>query len=241
MLHIPPPTADDAVPCPHADSAEHDLRLLGELNEIGMDMARVCGRRVLAQEQIDEAGPGLKPAVRAAELSGAYERIARSIRLTVMLRQRLRDGTLTAELEAADARRAKDAERAEALRERKQLAFHAVREAIQRQPTERPERDTEDKLDGLDILFLHADIADAHFETGPISGLIANLCSVLGVEPDWTLWAGETWAVTEMVARIPGPYREWRLNALRPDGSRGPAPPLADEPPSDPDPPPDPP
>ena len=46
------------------------------------------------------------------------------------------------------------------------------------------------------------DIED--FEDLPASALIARICADLGIEPDWSLWEDEDWAVQETQDRVRG-------------------------------------
>ena len=225
MLEPSPPCPSEPL-TPREQRAADALCMLQELAEIGMDMARVCGRRMQAQEQMDEVAPGCVPTLQAAELSLAFDRIARSIRLTLALKAKIDDGVLVQEMEAREKRRTREAERREELQLHKSAAFKATRDAIKQ--SDRPECDRERLLDNADSLFIHGDLPAELFEHGLHSGLMADICDVLGLEPDWAVWANESWAVTEMVARIPGPYQHWRINALKPDGTRGVAPPEPD-------------
>jgi hypothetical protein len=222
MIEPTPPCPSEPL-TPREQRAAGALCMLQELAEIGMDMARVCGRRALAQEQMDEVAPGCVPSLRAAELSLAFERIARSIRLTLTLKAKIDDGVLVAELEAREKRRIREAERRDEVQAHKSAAFKATREVIKQ--SDRPECERERLLDNADGLFIHGDLPAELFERGVHSGLMADICKVLGVEPDWAVWSGESWALTEMIASLPGPYQHWRTNALKPDGTRGVAPP----------------
>jgi hypothetical protein len=225
MLEPSPPCPSDPL-TPREQRAADTLCMLQELAEIGMDMARVCGRRALAQEQMDEVAPGCVPSLRAAELSLAFDRIARAIRLTLALKAKIDDGVLVAELEAREKRRIREAERRDEVQAHKQAAFKATRDVIKQ--SDRPECERERLLDNADSLFIHGDVPAEFFEHGVNSGLMADICKVLGVEPDWSVWSNEGWALTEMIARVPGPYQHWRINALKPDGTRGVAPPEPD-------------
>ena len=211
---------------PAQDRAERQARVLARLVDIQMELSEILLAQAASQHQADAACPGLKPTLQAGEIAAGIERLARSVRLTLTLEQKLADGSLTAELEAREKRRIREAERRDELQTHKSAAFKATRDAIKQ--SDRPECDKERLLDNADSLFIHGDLPAELFEHGLHSGLMADICKVLAVEPDWTVWSNETWAVTEMVARIPGPYQRWRINALKPDGTRGVAPPEPD-------------
>ena len=89
---LEPPSPSEPL-TPREQRAADALCILQELAQIGMDMARVCGRRMQAQEQMDEVAPGCVPTLQAAELSLAFDRIARSIRLTLALKAKDRKST----------------------------------------------------------------------------------------------------------------------------------------------------
>jgi hypothetical protein len=101
---------------PTDDWAEQHVRMLRELAELGMELARAMARQALAEadgaqpvEQADgrpRCDPGL-----------AFSRIARAVRLTLALEARTREG-------AAAARRTPDAAEAAARRVRARL--HAL-------------------------------------------------------------------------------------------------------------------
>ena len=60
MLELAPPGPSEPL-TPREQRAADALCMLQELAEIGMDMARVCGRRMHAQEQMDEVAPAASP------------------------------------------------------------------------------------------------------------------------------------------------------------------------------------
>jgi hypothetical protein len=208
---------------PAQERAERQARVLARLVDIQMELSEILLAQAASQHQADAACPGLKPTLQAGEIAAGVERLARSVRLTLTLEQKLADGSLTAELEAREKRRLREAERRDEAQLHKSAAFKATREVIKQ--SDRPECERERLLDTADGLFIHGDLPAELFERGLHSGLMADICKVLGVEPDWAVWSGESWALTEMIASLPGPYQHWRTNALKPDGTRGVAPP----------------
>ena len=212
-----PETADTAeAPDPSVARAEKRLRVLEELTDIGMDMARALRDRVVAQAAQGEAVAGCDDGASASprrDPADAFGRLSRAIRLTVALEAKtdaaLRD--LLAGVEArAVARRAEAASRAtnEAVmrrRDRKKIVRRLVLEAAERE-TESAEvfEDLESALDER----LKWDEAYAALETLPLRETVERLCADLQFTPDWSRWTGEDWGPPAPFGRPPwSPYR----------------------------------
>jgi hypothetical protein len=144
---------------------DHQLQLLGELAEIGLDIARAIDRRV----QAAEPEPSLADLNAAAT---AYARVARAVRQTIMLQSRL----------LAD-RKAETA-RAGDLRAR---VRRIVRQAIEDEhdDKEQVERLAQEAAEGLE----QERFGDVLIR--PIGEIVAGICKDLGLDPDWPAFAGE--------------------------------------------------
>jgi hypothetical protein len=159
-------TPDPAVP-DGADDAwaramlDRQLRILGDLAEIGLELAR-------AVEAEAKAGAiGLDAAMLA------YARTSRAVRQTILLQSRLihdlRSGADPAE--AARPRPAEVMARVRGILDKAIEAEHEAPERIERLKAEAAERlEAEDFGDGLD-----RSVAD----------IVADICHALGLEPDW--------------------------------------------------------
>ena len=180
-------TAPEA-PDPAAARTERHLRLLQELAEIGMDLAREVGRRALDQAT---EGPS------AADLALTFSRIARAVRQTVALEARL-----------AEDRRKDHAERATLgvsdrwrSARRKRQVRQIVGEIIETETATDFEADRlfEERDERLEDGDEEADFADR-----PIGELVARICRDLDITPDWSLFEDADWAIEEARARPPG-------------------------------------
>jgi hypothetical protein len=199
---------DDATPAEAPDPAvvraERRLRVLEELTEIGLDLARALHRQALAAA--DPVGPtepaepdAPTPTTPAGDPSVAFARISRAIRLTLALEARtdealraLRAG-VAAEVEARRvAARNRDAAEAAA-------RSKARREAVEDLVLEAAEREIEDEeaLDGVLAALeerLEDDEAYQDLDRLPLRETVEQLCADLELTPDWSRWDGEAWA-----------------------------------------------
>jgi len=203
--------------------ALRQLELLGELAELGLDVARAVERQASGRAEAP-AAPVVQGPIFKGDFALAYARVSRAVRLTLMLQARLIE-----ELKAADAGRAPA--RAEA-------AADSVRSSPEDQRKARVERiverlaeaeypDDEDQVsdllreaaERLDDEDLFGDLMDR-----PLSELVARLCQQLDLEPRWAELAQELWAVREVASGQPG----WPLAAYLPREAGGGGPPVAE-------------
>jgi hypothetical protein len=157
---------------------------LGELAEIGLEVAREIGRQAKAEPD----------AAALQHIAMTYNRVSRAVRLTLMLQTQV----LKERGEAAEAE-AEQAEVREPLYRRKFRVERIVERLI------KAEHDDEDDIDRLaveagerlDDEDLYGDILDK-----PIGELVALICKDLGLNPDWTKLAEQAWAKAEMGSYI---------------------------------------
>ena len=178
---------------------ERQLALLGRLAEAGLEIALAVERQATGQRAEDQ------PPV-AADVSLAYARVSRAVRLTVALQskriealQALEPGKTLADEERQDlARRLTPAYARKARVER--IVERVIR-------TEYEAQDREDLEDTLDRLLIEAgerlDDEDQYGDVldRPISDLVASLCKDLNLHPDWTALSQEPWAIAELESR----------------------------------------
>jgi hypothetical protein len=165
---------------------ERQLSLLGELAEIGLDVARELGRQAKAQPD---------PAA-LQHIAMAYSRVSRAVRLTLLLQSKL-----AKDLEEAADAEAEDAELFEPGYRHKFRVERVVERLI------KAEHDDEDKIDRLAIEAgerlddedLYGDVLDK-----PIGELVALICKDLGLHPDWSRLAEEAWAQAEIASGAEG-------------------------------------
>jgi hypothetical protein len=212
-----PAEAGTSRPADDADWARayalRQLQLLGELAEIGLDVARAVERQ--ASGRNDD-----QPEVFQGDLALAYSRVSRAVRLTLMLQAKLIEDLRAADMAGAEERAAAEAEAAKDL-ERRDPAYQrkARVEAIVERLIEAEHPDEEETVDDvlreaaerLDDEDLYGDLLER-----PVSELVARLCKDLGLEPDWAELAEEFWAVREVQSGRPGwPLAERRLPSER--------------------------
>jgi hypothetical protein len=203
---------------------EPQLRLLGRLAEIGLDVAETVGRQARGEAEAPAKG----------DLGLAFARVSRAVRLTVALQQKLVDG-----LEALEAGRpaGKDGARPDPdyiLKARVERIVERTAEAEHDDDewaVDRLVRETAERLDDID---LYGDLLDR-----PISEIVARIARDIGLPLDWSRLAEEAWARTEMADGAgeplkavletledpppldpPGPRRALRLAAVARRGRR---------------------
>jgi hypothetical protein len=164
---------------------------LGRLAEVGLTIAGALERQVTAEEP--DEGPR---AIVLADISLAYERVARAVRMTFALQSRL-----IADLQALDRGTGLDAtgrkERVGRIVGRVVEAgehdFHTARSLV---------KEARERLEHDDI---YGDVMSK-----PVSELIDQICRDLGLSPDWEGLAQEAWAREEMEGGSAGsPLAEW--------------------------------
>jgi hypothetical protein len=184
--------------------AERRVRLLEELSEIGMDLARALRRE--AQAAADEAEPDGsatdaktgRPTARSGDLAGAFASLSRAIRLTLTLEGRadealraLRAGVLV----EREAQRAEAARRASAAAQaRREGHFERIRSLVI-DVADREIDDGEALCDLEEVLDerMREDEAYADLENLPLREAVQRLCADLELTPDWSLWTGDGW------------------------------------------------
>ena len=201
---------------------ERHRRILQELAEIGMQIARAVRDEAVAQTDGAEPSRGL-----AADPGLTYSRIAKAVRLTLALETRLADGLEKARVERARSHLAAIRQAAD---EHQQDVRDYVAEAIEADGVEHrmPRPEVERLLDELDER-LEAGEYDDMLDNAPTGELVARICQDLGVEIDWDLWDGQDWAedYKDSPAFTSG-YRPFTVIGPSP------APPTAQGPPPDP-------
>jgi len=190
-----------AYPAPEAgeDRAERHLRLLKDLADIGMNIARAVERQALeraAAEPVQASGQ----AEPGTDIGLTFQRVAKAIRQTVALEAKLsadrEEGLrLAAETEEARAEgRQREARRAR-LHQRRRDVSRAVRKAIDNTDYGDKEDLLADLAERLEDEDIEADLHDR-----PLSEIITQICKDLGIDANWMLWEGEPWEREETAA-----------------------------------------
>lgn len=174
---------------------ERQIAMLGEIAVEGLRLIKALGRQV---EAAQEQGARIEPTVGLT-----YAKLARAVRLTLMLQDKLIKavhdrGRHLAWLAAGDT--------VQAERQRKTRVKHIVERVAAREcdtwnEVERLVREASERLDQDD---LYGGVLNR-----PVSELIAMICKDLGLEPDWSLLVAEAWAQEEIADGVAG----WPLKA----------------------------
>jgi hypothetical protein len=168
---------------PAAARTERHLRMLAELAEIGMNLAREVSRQALDQSQ--DAPP-------AADLALTFSRIARAVRQTVALEAKLAEGPAQRPpLSVSDRWRS-----ARRKRQVSEIVAGVIDAEVGEYDVEGLHDDLQERLDDGD--------EEADFADRPIGELVARICRDLGITPDWSLFEDEDWAIEEARTRPPG-------------------------------------
>jgi len=192
---LSPDDQDRALKKLHADA-------LRELVEGGLDTVRVYRARALTL-----AGEPGEVEGRIASLSVALDRAERSVRRAVAMGEKLREGTLVAEMEAREARKAAAQERAETIAKARNDLRDAAYDLIHtaERPEGEPERLSDDAEEWLD------NASDDDFFAKPVGEMLAILCHDLGFALDLSAVSATDWAEAERNARSPtSPFTRYR-------------------------------
>jgi len=218
MTDTPDPSLDPSDTLdPAAERAARHGRILAELAEIGLDLARTLRRQAEAQDQLQDVAEraGVAEVVGGSvtvefrgDLGRTYDRLSRAIRLTLHLETRVAEGEVARRAQAALARaKTARAERAAAV-----SAWTKAREATVLRVVEKTL-----EADGLDDEAIVERLTEARenlnefteFDVSelPVGLVIARICKEIGAKPDWAVWANEAWAIEEAQDRPRGsPY-----------------------------------
>jgi hypothetical protein len=211
--------------------AEWRLRMLEELAQMEMDLARSLHRQAIAAadpvdsvDSVEPATPGAaaRPAITpnsAGDPSAGFARIARSLRLTLTLQARADE-----QLRALGAGVAAEAE-ARRVAARKRVADAAAtesrgrRDKVERLVFEAAEREIDDDEVFGDVIEaleerLEQDEAYQDLDQAPLREIVERLCADLELTPDWSHWVGEGWAPPEPFFRPK--LSVWRRPSRRP-------------------------
>ena len=220
---------------PEARAARR-IAMAHRLAEMGMALAEAAQRLALARMEreiaaleagdvvpggeVDAAGKG-----RRSDPLAAAERMARMVRLSLALAARLdgdepvrrarvrSDAAAEREAEADALRRTRDAERMAELVEaslREDSVFEVVEATLKAAGMERDE--VQEWVADIQERMAEAEREgewEYDYVRRPVGAVIAKICEALDPQPDWTLWAGEDWAIEEAQANAEGsPYAE---------------------------------
>jgi len=216
----------DEAPDPFVLRAERRLRLLEELAEIGMELARALKPGVAGDVAGEEAASGAK----SRDPADAYARLSRAVRLTFALEaktdQALRD-LKSGVAQARESERAQAAERATAADARDRMDRRDRVQDIVMGVAEAESEDAEECRTLCQALHerLEEDEAYLYCEEWPVRVTVERLCKDLGLTPDPSRWDGEEWIEVDFPARFR--FSPFNQPSARPLLKKGHAPPPA--------------
>jgi hypothetical protein len=183
-------------PAPDETMMERHQRVLRRLTDLAMQLAEKAQEKALARITAEPADPEAAPAPGQSDPLLGFARIARTVRQTVMLEAKLeKERKKQVEFEERAQYTCDLAEVTLRESETKRQVARAVEQAIRAETpdwqTDGPLSELRERLD--DPMAWH-DLAGESRTTGEI---IARFCRELGLDPDWTVWEDEEWAVVE--------------------------------------------
>jgi hypothetical protein len=193
--------------------AEWRLRMIEELAEIGMDLARDLHRQALAAADPAEPAaadtaetPTTSSARRAAipgdEPAAAFARLSRAVRLSLALHARTDEALRALRAGVVAEREARRVEARNRAADDAEARRRSHGEKIERLVIEAAEREIEDEealggvLEALDER-LDQDEAYQDLDRLPLRETVERLCADLQLTPDWSRWEGEGWTPEE--------------------------------------------
>jgi hypothetical protein len=185
----------EAPPDPAVLRAERRLRVLQELSEIGMRLARALERRVMAEDEaaqdetaeVGAAEPAAETAARSRDPAVAFAQLSRAIRLTLALEAKT-DEALRALM--AGIEQARERDRPKRARARLVRIHGLVMDAS------RGDLRNEDDRERLyDLLDEQLDVEEDFYSDleRPLRDVVERLCQYFRLTPDWSRWDGEGW------------------------------------------------
>jgi len=218
-----PPAGDEAdLLAASVARVEHRLRLLDELADIAMEMARGVAEHSRAVKAA-AAEAAKAEATPAAHDFGADDlaKLSRAVRLTLDLAGRLEE-TLArlraGEVSVRAARRQEHEERASRAQDRRATAArNKVSEQVAMVIFSESESETESR-DLLDALTerLSDDVAYIDIEDEPLREVVERLCGDLGLKPDWSRWTDDGWPEPDEFFKTREPWSPFNRVSRKP-------------------------
>jgi hypothetical protein len=176
--------------------SERKLAILSELAEAGLEIALALKGRIIETTTLE---PDPASAVEYADLTRAFDRASRAVRLSIALRDKLLKDA-AASKPGRDPAQEPRGQRAERVR---RIVRRVVKAEFKTGPLcEALDRHVSERLYDVDIT---GDLSNRS-----IGELVARICADLGLMPRWRDFAEEAWAQAEIAGRPPGsPYAAW--------------------------------
>ena len=214
---MPPPDALTSASPLQGDPVQDRRARLHEFRMAALERLTERGLTLLDEVQNRAVEPEVPVFGAKAEgdLGLTYSRIAKAIRLSLMLHAKFEEEIYkTAEQrEAEAAERAASAEAGHRAHQKRQVKravklamdvdFDAAEARGERRDYAELHVELHERLDDYDEY--------SDFGRLPVGAVVENICRVMGLEFDPSLWEDEPWAVAEIAERPEGsPYAEWQ-------------------------------
>ena len=244
MTAQPHPSQFETPPDPEARAARR-IAMAHRLAERAMELAEAAQRLALARMEREiaalEAGETAEdaaPASRRSDPVAAAERMARMVRLSLALAARLDgDEPVRRERVRADERAGRQEEKEARSREidarwdsvmaekerRRELVVEVAAQALEQIGAEEDE-----VLERVEEFYERLHEGEREFDVSQrsVGAVVASLCKAMEIEPDWSVWAEEDWAVEEAATNARGsPYARSGVAAVKAGGDTADAPP----------------
>jgi hypothetical protein len=182
--------------------AQRQVEMLGQLAEIGLNLAGALERQVLAED------PAAAEPVPRGDVGLTYSRIARAVRMTLALQSKVLEDHIAREQGAEAARQRAQNDGLEARRTRiGNIVARAMDDETPDGDTAEAEAQFRERFENLagDIYeCLQDEDAYGDILQRPMGEVVALVCKDLGLQPDWDRWAAEPWAIAEAASGAPG-------------------------------------
>jgi hypothetical protein len=206
---VTPNTTPAEAPDPAILRAEWRLRMIEELAEIGMDLARGLHRRALAAADPAEPAAADTPetpktsSARRAAIPGddpaeAFARLSRAVRLSLALHARTDEALRALRAGVAVEREARRVEAGRRAAVEAEARSKSHRDTVERLVIEAAEREVEDDDslgDVMDALEKRLEEDEAYWDLDqmPLREAVERLCADLELNPDWSQWGDAGW------------------------------------------------
>lgn len=201
------PAAPAADLDPDTERAQRHARFLRELAEIGMELARDLRDQARAPAEPaadDDKTPPRRPS--PDEITTAFARISRAVRLTLMLETRFaedraarvrEDPAVRAERQRAalEAKLAAEFAALPLVERRRDVLLSIVPCMIETACEREPHRFGDELYERCDTL-INEELEDREVLDRPIPELMVRICRDLGIAPDWRQWDPQNWTGT---------------------------------------------
>ncbi len=190
---------------------EHRRRLLDELAEMAMKMAR----------RVTEEAAKATDAAASTYAADDLAKLSRAVRLTLDLAGRLEETLARLRAGEISVRAARQQEHEDRVSRARNQRDTAVRDKVAEQvrmvifSESESETESRDLLDAL-AERLNDDVAYVDVEDEPLREVVERLCGDLGLKPDWSRWTNEGWPEPDEFFKTRNPWSPFNRVSRKP-------------------------